>query len=69
MTNRSGRTKGEIIIPSSLDRIETTILAASLETINRVGPCEANLRVTKIEDVRAVKRRTIVEYCYEKMKK
>lgn len=65
MTNKSGRTKGEVIIPSSLDRIETTILAASLETINRVGPCEANLRVIKIEDVRAVKRRTIVERAKE----
>ncbi|RAP51831.1 MAG: hypothetical protein BZ138_04215 [Methanosphaera sp. rholeuAM270] len=65
MTNKSGKTKGEIIIPSSLDRIETTILAASLETINRVGPCEASLRVTTIEDVRAVKRRTIVERAKE----
>ncbi|WP_455645272.1 DNA primase DnaG [Methanosphaera sp.] len=65
MTNKSGRTKGEIVIPSSLDRIETTILAASLETINRVGPCEASLRITKIEDVRAVKRRTIVERAKE----
>ena len=65
MTNKSGRTRGEVIIPSSLDRIETTILAASLETINRVGPCEANLRITKIEDVRAVKRRTIVERAKE----
>ncbi len=65
MTNKSGKTKGEIIIPSSLDRIETTILAASLETINRVGPCEASLRVTSIEDVRAVKRRTIVERAKE----
>lgn len=65
MTNKSGKTRGEIIIPSSLDRIETTILAASLETINRVGPCEASLRVTSIEDVRAVKRRTIVERAKE----
>lgn len=65
MTNKSGRTQGEIIIPSSLDRVETTILAASLETINRVGPCEANLKITKIEDVRAVKRRTIVERAKE----
>lgn len=65
MTNKSGRTRGEVIIPSSLDRIETTILAASLETINRVGPCEATLRITKIEDVRAVKRRTIVERAKE----
>ena len=65
MTNKSGKTRGEVIIPSSLDRIETTILAASLETINRVGPCEASLRVTSIEDVRAVKRRTIVERAKE----
>lgn len=65
MTNKAGRTKGEVIIPSSLDRVETTILAASLETINRVGPCEASLRITKIEDVRAVKRRTIVERAKE----
>ncbi|MCD7781647.1 MAG: DNA primase [Methanosphaera sp.] len=65
MNNNSGRTKGEVIIPSSLDRIETTILAASLETINRVGPCEANLRVIKIDDVRAVKRQTIVERATE----
>ena len=65
MANKSGRTRGEVIIPSSLDRIETTILAASLETINRVGPCEATLRITKIEDVRAVKRRTIVERAKE----
>lgn len=65
MANKSGKTKGEIIIPSSLDRIETTILAASLETINRVGPCEASLKVTKIEDVRAVKRRIIVERAKE----
>lgn len=65
MTNKAGRTKGEVIIPSSLDRVETTILAASLETINRVGPCEASMRITKIEDVRAVKRRTIVERAKE----
>ncbi len=65
MNNKSGRTKGEVILPSSLDRIETTILAASLETINRVGPCEASLRITKIEDVRAVKRKTIVERAKE----
>ena len=32
--SNSGRAKGEIVIPSSLDRVETAILAASLETIN-----------------------------------
>ena len=39
ITSRKGETKGEILISSSLDRAETAILAASLETIDRVGPC------------------------------
>ena len=54
--SNSGRAKGEIVIPSSLDRVETAILAASLETINRVGPCEAQIQTLRVEDVRAVKR-------------
>jgi DNA primase len=60
-----GRSKGEIIIPSSLDRIETVILAASLETIDRVGPCEASISVQKVEDVRAVKRKQVVNRAKE----
>lgn len=65
ITSKAGRSKGEIIIPSSLDRVETAILAASLETINRIGPCEAYIQVSKVEDVRAVKRRKIVERAKE----
>ena len=63
--SNGGRAKGEIVIPSSLDRIETAILAASLETINRVGPCEASIHVLKVEDVRAVKRQQVVERAKE----
>ena len=63
--SNGGRAKGEIVIPSSLDRIETAILAASLETINRVGPCEANIKVNKVEDVRAVKRQQVVNRAKE----
>lgn len=63
--SNSGRAKGEIVIPSSLDRIETAILAASLETIDRVGPCEANIKVNKVEDVRAVKRKQVVNRAKE----
>lgn len=63
--SNGGRAKGEIVIPSSLDRIETAILAASLETINRVGPCEAEIHVLKVEDVRAVKREQVVNRAKE----
>jgi len=63
--SNGGRAKGDIVIPSSLDRIETAILAASLETINRVGPCEASITTTKVEDVRAVKRQQVVDRAKE----
>jgi DNA primase len=58
---KGGKTKGNIFIPSSLDRVETSILAASLETIDRVGPCTAKIEITQIEDVRATKRKHIIE--------
>ncbi len=43
VSSKKGETKGEIFIASSLDRAETAILAASLETIDRVGPCIAHV--------------------------
>ncbi|WP_456370035.1 DNA primase DnaG [Geoglobus sp.] len=59
--SKGGKSFGEIRVPSSLDKIETAILAAALETIERVGPCAAKIKVIKIEDVRASKRKKIVE--------
>jgi len=59
--SKKGRTEGLILIPSSLDQVETSIMAASLETIDRVGPCKATIRVEKVEDVRVTKRNKIVE--------
>lgn len=56
-----GKTVGEIEIPSALDKSETTIVAAALETIDRIGPTEAEIKVTKIEDVRGSKRDYIIE--------
>ena len=59
--SKGGKSSGEILIPSGLDKVETAILAASLETIDRVGPCIANVGVEKIEDIRATKRKRITE--------
>ncbi len=58
---KGGKTYGTITVPSSLDRVETAILAAALETIDRVGPAEAHIKVLRIEDVRATKRKYIIE--------
>ncbi|MEK6893536.1 MAG: DNA primase DnaG [Nanoarchaeota archaeon] len=56
-----GKSLGEIQVPTALDKSETTIIAAALETIDRIGPTEAAISVTKIEDVRGSKRDFIIE--------
>ncbi|MBO4249355.1 DNA primase [Halomicrobium sp. IBSBa] len=65
VTSEGGQSFGEITIASGLDRVETAILAASLETIERVGPCRATVTVTDLEDVRHAKRREVVERATE----
>jgi len=60
ISSNQGKSSGTIMIPSSLNRVETSIIAAALETINRVGPCEATIKIERIEDVRDAKRRFIV---------
>lgn len=60
-----GKSTGTILVPSSLDRVETSIIGAALETIDRVGPCEATIKVERIEDVRDAKRKFIVDRAKE----
>jgi len=59
---RSGKqTTGNIQIPTALDQSETTLVAAAIETIERIGPCDAQIEVERIEDVRGSKRDYILE--------
>ena len=60
-----GKAQGYIIIPSSLDKAETAIIGAALETIQRIGPCNAKVKVEKIEDVRITKRTYVIERAKE----
>lgn len=61
LKSENGKTTGEIEIPSSIDKEETTIIAAALETIERIGPSDAKVEIEKIEDVRGSKREYIIE--------
>ncbi|MEM2963121.1 MAG: DNA primase DnaG [Candidatus Anstonellales archaeon] len=61
LQEKGGKSVGKIKIPSSLDMVETSILAASLETVDRVGPCEARIVVEKVEDTRNIKRKELIE--------
>jgi DNA primase len=56
-----GASFADIIIPSSLDASETALIGASLETIDKVGPCDAKISVVKVEDVRTQKRKYTVD--------
>ncbi len=56
-----GKSTGEIIISSSMDQVETSVFAAALETVERVGPCKATVKVTSLDDSRATKREVIIE--------
>ena len=65
IASTAGQSHGTVTIATSLDKVETATLAASLETITRVGPCRADLEVSEIEDVRAAKRKAVVERAKE----
>ena len=55
------KTTGVIKIPTALDKSETTLIAAAVETIERIGPSDAQIEIEKIEDVRGSKRDYIIE--------
>lgn len=59
--SKNDRTTGAITIPTSLDRVSTALIAASVESINRVGPCSAKVVLEKIEDIREARRKIIID--------
>ena len=67
--SKDGISEGIIKIPSSLTRKETALLAATVETVSRVGPCEAEIELIDIRDVRESKRKQIIERAAELLKK
>jgi DNA primase len=65
IVSKGGKSEGILYMSSSLDQVETAIIAATLETIDRVGPCKASIKVIGIEDVRVTKREQIAERAKE----
>ncbi len=56
-----GNSEGEIIIPTSLSSAETSLIAATLETIERIGPCTATIKLLKVDDAMENKRKFVVD--------
>ncbi|MGC8982758.1 MAG: DNA primase DnaG [Desulfurococcaceae archaeon] len=65
---QGGKTIGDILIPSNLDRIETALLAALIEIIDRVGPYDAEVKVVDIIDTRSEKLRKVINRAVEILK-
>jgi DNA primase len=59
--SNKGNSYAEIRIPSSLDAAETSLIAASLETIDKVGPCDAEIEINNVEDIRTQKRQYVID--------
>jgi DNA primase len=68
LKSEKDRTEGKISAPSSLDRPETAIIAAAMESVDRVGPCAAKISIVKISDVRVDKRDQIMKRAKELMR-
>ncbi len=66
---KGDRTVGRIYIPSNLDRYETALVAAMIETVDKVGPYNAKVQVTEIKDLREEKRKRIIERARELLTK
>ena len=69
LESKGGKSTGTITLPTSLDRVETVILAAAFESIDRVGPCKATIVADEVEDVRVVRRKKVIDRAKELLNK
>jgi DNA primase len=65
LKDEGGKTAGKIYIPSSLDGSETALIAAAIETIERIGPCDSSIKIRAVKDIRSVKREYVVDRAKE----
>ena len=61
LESKKGKVSGIIEIPSTLENVESAIIGAALETIERIGPSKADLKVYEIINIRSDKRLEMVE--------
>jgi DNA primase len=69
LESKNGKSNGTITLPTSLDKVETVILAAAFESIDRVGPCKATITSDEVEDVRVARRKMVIERAKELLNK
>jgi DNA primase len=53
--------KGDTLIPMSTDISTAALIAAAIESIDKVGPFQAKFALVGIDDIRAIKKKVIVD--------
>ncbi|MGA2971983.1 MAG: DNA primase DnaG [Candidatus Bathyarchaeia archaeon] len=61
LDSKLDKTVGVITIPSSLDKTSTAIIAAAVQSVDRIGPCIAKVTLDKVADIREEKRKVILD--------
>ncbi len=61
MHQKNGKSEGTLSLTSALEKVETAIIAAGIESVDRIGPCKAEINIDKVEDVRISKRKHVVD--------
>ncbi|MGD0690292.1 MAG: DNA primase DnaG [Candidatus Bathyarchaeia archaeon] len=61
LESKQDKTFGAITIPSSLDKTSTAIIAAAVQSVDRIGPCIAKVTLDKVADIREEKRKVILD--------
>jgi len=65
ISQNKGKSEGFLTLTSALEKVETAIIAAGIESVDRIGPCKADIAIEKVEDVRISKRRQVIERAKE----
>ncbi|MGI0081867.1 MAG: DNA primase DnaG [Nitrosopumilaceae archaeon] len=68
-TSTSNQTKGDALLPMSTDISTAALIAAAIESIDKVGPFQANFKLEAIEDIRSAKKKEIVDRAKEIVQK
>ncbi len=60
-----GKSEGTLTLTSALEKVETAIISAGIESVDRIGPCKAEIKVDKVEDIRIAKRKRLADRAKE----
>jgi len=58
---KTSKTVGDALIPMSTDISTAALIAAAVESIDKVGPFQAKFTLAGIEDIREIKKKVIVD--------